>query len=79
VLTVSSTCRLTKFLVEEKGFSAERVARGIEKLKKALGERRPLMRWIVAFSHAVPSRVGTIVAFSVAVEFAVVTVFVMAL
>ncbi len=29
--------RLLKFLVEEKGFSAERVARGIEKLKKAKG------------------------------------------
>ena len=28
---------LTKFLVEEKGFNPERVARGIEKLKKARG------------------------------------------
>ena len=29
--------RLTKFLVEEKGFNSERVSRGIEKLKKARG------------------------------------------
>ncbi len=28
---------LTKFLVEEKGFNPDRVARGIEKLKKARG------------------------------------------